>query len=58
MSLKKRTEFGNVGWLPKPFGLDALVTAVEKALVSGRGRGYPRDDDNEGVESFSRGHSS
>jgi CheY-like chemotaxis protein len=54
---EKRTEFGDVGWLPKPFGLDALVTAVEKALVSGRDADT-RDDDNKGVKSFSRGHGS
>ena len=54
---ERRTEFGNVGWLPKPFGLDALVTAVENALVSGRDADT-RDDNNKGVKSFLRGHSS
>jgi CheY-like chemotaxis protein len=32
----KRAEFGEVGWLAKPFGLEALVTAIENALTSAR----------------------
>jgi len=33
----RRIAFGNVGWLPKPFGVEALVTAVENALRSAKG---------------------
>jgi CheY-like chemotaxis protein len=30
----RRAEFGEVGWLPKPFDLDELVTAIVRALAS------------------------
>jgi two-component system, chemotaxis family, chemotaxis protein CheY len=32
----KKAQFGEVGWLPKPFGFDALVTAIENALLPAR----------------------
>ena len=54
----KRAEFGEVGWLPKPFGREALMTAIENALVSAQDTDTPRDNDNEGDKSFPRGRSS
>jgi two-component system, chemotaxis family, chemotaxis protein CheY len=54
----RRAEFGKVGWLPKPFGLEALVTAVENALISARDADSHRDNNNEGEKSFLRGRCS
>jgi CheY-like chemotaxis protein len=54
----KRAEFGRVGWLQKPFGLEALVTAIESALVSARDTECHRDHNNESDKSFVPGSSS
>jgi two-component system, chemotaxis family, chemotaxis protein CheY len=53
-----RAEFGRVGWLQKPFGLEALVTAIERALVSARNTDFDRGHNNESGKSFRREPSS
>jgi CheY-like chemotaxis protein len=52
----KKTEFGKVGWLPKPFGLEALVTAIENALVPARDSDSHGVNNNECDKSVRRGH--
>ena len=54
----RRAEFGDVGWLPKPFGLEALVTAIQSALASSTDADIHRNDNNEYEKPFRRGRSS
>ena len=53
----KAAEFGKVGWLQKPFGLEALMTAIQSALESSKDADIHRDHNNE-CENSLRGPSS
>jgi CheY-like chemotaxis protein len=55
---RKGTEFGKVGWLSKPFGLDALLTAIESALVAARDGEMRPDHDDKCDKAVPRGLSS
>ena len=55
---QKREEFGKVGWLPKPFGLEALLTAIQSALARSKDADIHGDHNDECGKSFLRGPSS